>query len=45
MKMALQNLLQGDGPTHSYSEILRQRLTNGGEKLVEKVRKPLHYKP
>lgn len=42
MKMALQKLLKSDGPTDSYLEILKQRLANGGEKLVKKVRKPYH---
>jgi hypothetical protein len=42
MKMALQILLKGDGPTHSYLEILKRRLASDGEKLVKKVRKPYH---
>jgi hypothetical protein len=42
MKMALQILIKGDEPTHSYLEILKRRLASGGEELVKKVRKLYH---
>lgn len=37
MKIALQVLLEGDVSTHSYLEILKQRIASGGEKLLKKM--------